>query len=394
MDMHAFIADASISVFGALGATIALHSVAQITPSDAAARSFRFCLWLLVILMVARVGHWGQLGWLFSLVTQATAACIPLAGLMIAEVLLRRHAPLILKWLCAGGALVFTVLALVTLGRFGYWQVLGLLLFQVASLLGVAWFVLTRDHDSLAQAENRAISRIGLSLFLILPFLISDFLRMPGFDIPVRLGGVAVLALCWLSISFWRTGLRQTDILRGFGVVLLSSAALTALLAVVTPVDLRAIMQVAAVLVAALLLLATWQASVALNIEDGQQVAMRAMAEPHGIGPDAGQTLLRRATGAPDAVMVHEADLADYDLTALRGGFGEAHYRHTDDNQTCEDIKWLLSAYGASHAVKLKDSPLTLVLLNNPALAAADSNGVSLAAVARMAVMISNKGAP
>ncbi|MEM9716703.1 MAG: hypothetical protein AAF826_09315 [Pseudomonadota bacterium] len=390
---HDFIADASISVFGACGAAIVLHHLSQFTQTASVARSFRFCLWLLIILMLARVGHWGALGWPFSMATQITAALIPLAALLIAEVLLRRHAPRGLKWLCAGGAGILTLVALITLGDPGQALVVALLAFQILGLASVALFVLTRDRASLGMAENQSIDRIALSFVLILPFLVTDYLRLPLWDVPVRLGGIAVLALSWLSISFQRQGLRRTDILRGFGAVVLTGLILIGLLAAAVPIDGRAGLQGLAVLVAALMLLATWQAAVSLHIEDGHMAAMRAMAEDSGFGPEAGLALLSRATASPDAVLVTEADLADFDLASLGAGFDRKHHCRKDAANTSEEITWLLSSFGATHAIRLMDDPLTLVLLNNPGLSATggDPGGdhAGLTAVVRMARMIS-----
>lgn len=389
MGLHEFIADASISVFGALGALVVLQNLPRIIASEAVASRFRFCLWVLVALLPARVGHWGELGWLFSVVTNAGAALLPLAALLIAEGLLRRHAPRWLKWYCAGGALIFAAMACMTFGALGFWQVFGLLLFQVSGLAAVTAFVLFRDRASLAPAENLAIGRIALSLLLILPFLVSDFMRTPTYDIPVRLGGVAVLALCWLSISFQRPGLGKLDILGGFTAVILVSAALTSLLALAIDLDARGAAQICAVLVAALLLLATWQASVALYIEDGQLVALRAMSSASDTGPEAGFAFLRQAAGAPDAVIVEEEKLGDLDAAALRAAFEHAPVHKIDE--TTEDVAWLLASYNATHAVMLTETPVRIAVMNTPELSTADAEGASLKAVARMAAMMSRK---
>ena len=393
MGDHAFLADASISVFGALGAVVVLRNLEHITPTETMARPVRFCLWVLIILMVARVGHWGQIGWVFSLVTQAAAAFIPLSGLLIAEILLRRHAPPLLKWFCGLGAVVFLIFAVLTLGRLGFWQVFGLLSFQVIGLAGIALFIVTRDRASLALAENQAIGRISLAFVFILPFVVSDFLRTPNVDIPVRLGGLAVLALCWLLINFQRSGLRRMDIFRGFSTVFGIGVVLTILMALAVPLDWRSGTQIASVLLAAFMLLTTWQASVALHIEDGRMMAMRAMTETTMTGPKAGLNLLRRATGSPDAVMVEEVELGDFDIEVLVQAFERSNIRHIGEGATSEDIRWLLASYSATHAVRLTDAPLSLVLLNHPALAASDSDSTLLAAVVRMARMISKESA-
>ena len=157
-----FIADASVSVFGAFGAMIVLRNLAHIVQSGPVQRGFRFCLWILILLMVVRIGHWGNFGWLVTSATFATASLIPLAGLLLAEVLLRRHAPAALKTLCASGGVVFGLLAFVSISTFEVWYTFGLMLFQLVGLVGVAWFTLARDRASLSLAENNLISQIAL----------------------------------------------------------------------------------------------------------------------------------------------------------------------------------------------------------------------------------------
>lgn len=383
-----FVADAAVSICGAIGACIVLRSLDDIVQTAPVRRSFRFCLWVLVVLMVSRVGHWGNMGWAFSATTYAMAALIPLAALLLAEVLLRRHAPPLLKKFCGGGALIFVLLALMSFEAIEFWHVLGLLILQLVGLSGVAWFTFRRDHDSLSLAENQSISRMALSFLLILPFMLSDFMRTPMIDLPVRLGGLAVLALCWLSIGFRRSGLRKLEILRGFGGVVVISVGLTLLLTVVAPLSLRNGVQVVSVLVAAIMLLAIWQASIALHIEDGSIVAMRKMAQVTGSGPQAGLELLRSGAGAPEAVLLVESDLGDFDIPALRTEFASPNHRQLTDEGNSEIMNWLFSRFGATHAVALTQIPLTLVMLNNPAIAGADTSQSSFGAIARMAILI------
>ena len=213
-------------------------------------------------------------------------------------------------------------------------------------------------------------------------------MRNPVVDLPVRLGGVAVLALCWLSIGFRRSGLRKRDILLGFSGVVLTGLVLTLLLAIVMPLPLRASVQIMAVLVAAIILLAIWQTSISLHIEDAQLVALQEMAKATGVGRQASLDLLRRAAGAPEAILVEEDQLNDMDIPSLRAEFSSQECRNKDDGANSEGVQWLFSHFGATHAVPLAHTPLTLVMLNNPVIASSDPTGATLAAVARAAVTL------
>lgn len=383
-DTAAFLPDAWVSACAALGAVIVLLHLGDLVRRPELARRFRFCLWLLVILMVARIGHWGGWGWVFSALTNCCAALLPLAALLLAEGLLRRHAPRALKLICVLGAVVFAFLGLLQFTNLEIWRLAGLLLFQLAGLIGVALFVLRRDRDSLSPAENRTINRMSLSFLLILPFLATDFMREAVIDAPVRLGGVAVLVLCWLSIGMNRSGLRAADILRSFGIVFLVTGLLTLILSGLMPTDWRVAVQVMAVIVSALILLAIWQAAIALRIEDRQLIALREIAEAEGQGPKAGLSLLRRAAGAPDAVLVDEADLAEMNVDDLTTCFAGAPVQQLGAASD-EQVNWLFVRFDATHAVLLSPEPLRVVMMNNPDIATLDSTGAALRAVQRMA---------
>jgi len=390
-DTAAFLADAWVGFCAALGAvTVVLH-LRDLVQRPEIARRFQFCLWLLVALMLARIGHWGEWGWLFSAVTNLSAALLPLAALVLSEGLLRRHAPKILKQICGWGAVILGLLGLFQFSVLESWRLVGLLLFQLLGLGGVALFVLQRDKTSLSPAENRTVNRISLSFLLILPFLATDFTRGTGLDVPVRLGGVAVLGLCWLSIGMNRTGLRSRDILRSFGIVLITAVLLSFILSGIVSMDLVAQVQVMAVILSTLILLAIWQAAIALKIEDRQLIALREIADARGHGQDASLTLLRRAAGAPDATLVTETDLAEMNLDDLRKEFTRSpvHQLGTTDD---EQLNWLFSRFDATHVVLLSSSPLRLVMLNSPEIAALDSTGAALRAVQRMAgVLVSQE---
>ncbi|RBW57072.1 hypothetical protein [Ruegeria sp. A3M17] len=389
MDTAAFLADAWVSLCAALGAATVLLRLQDLVQRPEIAKRFQFCLWVLVVLMLARIGHWGGWGWLFSAVTNICAALIPLAALVLSEGLMRRHAPPVLKQVCAWGGVIFGLLGLFQFSSVEITRLAGLLLFQLFGLGGVALFVLRRDKDSLSSAENRTINWISLSFLLILPFLATDFMRGTALDLPVRLGGVAVLGLCWLSIGMNRSGLRPWDTLRGFGIVIVMAVLLPLIFSGIVPVDMRSGVQLIAIILSTLMLLAIWQAAIALRIEDRQLIALREIADVEGQGPQASLTLLRRAAGSPDVILVEEADLMDMNLDDLRASFTTTPVQQlgaTDDEQ----VNWLFARFDATHAVFLSGTPMRVVMLNSPEIAALDSTGAALRAVQRMARVLVN----
>ncbi|WP_282152760.1 hypothetical protein [Ruegeria atlantica] len=391
MDTAAFLADAWVSLCAALGAATVLLHLQDLVQRPEIAKRFQFCLWVLVVLMLARVGHWGGWGWLFSAVTNICAALIPLAALVLSEGLTRRHAPPVLKQFCAWGGVIFGLLGLFQFSSIEITRLAGLLLFQLFGLGGVALFVLRRDKEGLSSAENRTINWISLSFLLILPFLATDFMRGTALDLPVRLGGVAVLGLCWLSIGMNRSGLRPWDTLRGFGIVIVMAVLLPLIFSGIVPVDMRSGVQVMAIILSTLMLLAIWQAAIALRIEDRQLIALREIADVKGQGPQASLTLLRRAAGSPDVILVEEADLMDMNLDDLRVSLSATPVQQlgaTDDEQ----VNWLFARFDATHAVFLSGTPMRVVMLNSPEIATLDSTGAALRAVQRMARVLLHEG--
>lgn len=386
-----FLADVWVSLCALLGAVTVLVRLQNLVQRPEIARRFKFCLWVLVVLMLARIGHWDGRGWVFSAVTSICGALVPLAALVLSEGLMRRHAPPVLKQFCAWGALVFGLLGLLQFSSIEPVRLTGLLFFQLLGLVGVALFVLRRDKDSLSSAENRTINWISLSLLLILPLLATDFMPGTKLDVPVRLGGVAILGLCWLSIGMNRSGLRRWDTLRGFGIVFVMSVLVSLTVSGIAPVDLRSGIQIMAILLSSFMLLAIWQAAIALRIEDRQLIALREIADVKGHGSQASLELLRRAAGSPDAILVDEADLADMNLDELRTSFATTPVHQMGATED-EQVNWLFARFDATHAVFLSGTPLRVVMLNSPEIAALDSTGAALRAVQRMARVLVEKG--
>ena len=363
MDMSAFIADAWVSLCAAMGALIVLTRLDDLMPAPAIARRFRICLWLIVCLMLARIGHWGGAGYLFTTATYLTSAFIPLCGLLIAEGLMRVHAPLHLKTLCAGGGLVFAVSAFFQFEATLFWQLTGLLCFQLCAFVSVAVFVLRRDMASLSASDNQAIDRIVLSLALILPFLASDYLRTSVIDIPVRLGGISVLAVCWLSINLNRVSLRKRDIASGFVTIAAVAMLLTFVIGLLIPFSTRTGFQVGGVILAAIMVLAIRQASVALLIEDSNGLVLRALSTAKGQGPQDALAFIRRATDTSGVVVLDDNSLQDFETSDLQQLFNKNPVRSADTASTSEQLDWLFARFDATHALSLTIDPLRIAVL-------------------------------
>jgi hypothetical protein len=390
-DIAGFLSDAWVSLCAALGALIVLSNLARIVPQHALGRRYAFCLWLLFTLMLARIGDWGNWGWLFSTTANLCAAIMPLAVLLLAETHVRRHAPKGLKYFCAAGGVILGLLGFSTSEFVDFWRIGALLVFQVVALGLIAIFVLRRDRGSLSQVENQMIDRVSLSFLLILPFLISDFMRNPAVDIPVRMGGVAVLAVCWLAIGLNRTGLKKTNVVLSYLGVMLVTVGIVAMVSALTDVSLRTGMQIGAVVLSAIMLLAIWQAAIALRIEDRQHVVLRELAQAKGVGSQAGLELFRRATEAPQSILVTEVELQEMNIDSLRFSFEGQEVQQAESTQD-EQLIWLFSRFNATHAIALNVDPLQIIMANTPDLVVGDAAPDTLGAIQRFASFMTKGG--
>ncbi|MEL6522022.1 MAG: hypothetical protein AAFQ66_13725 [Pseudomonadota bacterium] len=380
----AFVADAWVSLCAALAAWVVLLKSGSLTQSTGLASRLRFCLRLVLIFMAVRIGHWGGWGWLFSAVTNAAAALLPLSALLLAEGMLRRHASSGLKKLCAWGSIGLVIWGLLQIPGLEPFRIGAMLAFQLVSLSWIAIFAMRRDRARLADEENQSIDRMTLAFALILPFLATDYLRDGPIDLPVRMGGLAVLAVCWIAIGANRSGLSTFDMVRNFLVLVATCAILAWVISNFAVFDPRAAVQAFAVLVATVMLLAVWQAALALSMEDPKLIALRHIADASGDGEDAALAFVKRAAGAPDSVLVDEGDLNEVNIAAMRNLF-EKQPAIAEGPEMDEQISWLLSRYGASHALALSTNPLRLALLDGPAIVRADHTNTGLRAIQRVA---------
>ncbi len=394
MENTSLLTDSWVSICGALGALIVLQRLSNLTTSAELTVRFRTCLIAIIVLMAFRVGHWADWGWVYTAITYSAAALLPLFALLLAEGMMRLHAPKAMKYYCGCGAFVFVLAALLPAGWLGDIHTRLLLVFQLSGLGGVAYMVLRRDYSGLSDVENQALNRVMLSFLLILPFLATDFLSPFAAAIPARLGGVAVLGLCLLTISINRTNLSHWRIVASMtalcGVVALSTI-ITARLA---NTSLLLSFQIGAVALATTMLLATWQAMRTLRTEDGYLLILREIALSSNTGPDAAAHLIRQGAGISDALVLRDDDLGDFDTDVLRGLFADEPVRIGSKVQGNEQLSWLFKKFEATHAICITTTPMCLVLCNNPGLMAYDSCGYGLTVLQRMAAHTAREDGP
>jgi hypothetical protein len=182
---------ALLTAIGLLAALVARAGVAGAARSGGVAGHLRLLLTLIALLLALRLV---SLAWASPVVVaciMVVAAWLPLATLRLAEELVRRHAARWLKLLAFGGAVGFSALA-VTLGL--VWTgaaIIALALFQAAVIAAVLVHLLSQ-RGAVSLAERRAVDMLALAFALAVPLLATDFQRLFP-DLPFRGGPFAAL---------------------------------------------------------------------------------------------------------------------------------------------------------------------------------------------------------
>ncbi|MET3931153.1 hypothetical protein ABIE51_003040 [Lysobacter sp. OAE881] len=391
------VADSFVSIAAASGLLVLIAALRRRHPGEGLVVRLSFGLGVLAVMLASRVLVWWGAPFPFNTLTLTAAGLVPLAALLFCEGLLRRHAPKAFKWVATAGALVFAILAWLPTSWAYPWRTIALLVFQLAGFLAMAWLLLARDRTSLSALENRSADRIALSLLLILPLLATDF-RFPGFPIPVRLAGIAILAFCWLAQGLGRGQRAHRDSVRAFVAYCASALAAGGAVVLIAGLDATTSIQVLAVCCAAVLLGAIVNDAFELRAEEQRRGMLRLLAQGDLADADAFLGGLQRHAQIDGLLILREAELGDFDRTVLEDVFARHPLLRSGqvgtpefDEGTREQLDSLMQRYGASHLMRVSIRPLTLAALNMPVLADAPIAQAELAAVQRMAQLVAER---
>lgn len=325
------------------------------------------------------------------------ATLIPLFVLLLAEGLLRRHAPRWAKTWRGGGTVVFAVLSLWWSPSIDPARLGGLLIFQLSGFFIGAWLVLTRDKTSLSAAENQTVERLALSLVLLIPLAAADFL-MIFLDLPAQISPLGVLFLCWLAVSLSRSQAQHRAPLVSFLAVVAGAGLSAAMIAVKTQMDKDATILTLAVILAAVLVAVLFIEAQTLRGEEQSQTLLRHLAEDRSTDALGFLRGLQAHPLVEGAALIEARQLAELETSVLGRIFAARPVvRRADppptDGSEADHIAHLFSLFDASHILIADDQPLTLVALSMPALATSPRAELELAAVQRMAWLMSGRSA-
>lgn len=294
----------------------------------------------------------------FEALTLVLAGALPLGGLLLAEQLLRRHAPRALKVALLAGALTGPAAALF---RSAAWAEPALAAYVVGGLAAVLVLALVRDRTSLTTAENGALDRMTAGLMTVAALAATDFVDA----FPVGLSGLGVLALVHGAAGATIGGRGTAAVL---AVALWLAAGAAAGLGLSAWTDLA---RLAAVVLAGLGALAVLLRLQADHAEARRLSLLRTLAGAETSSLEAFLAAATRHPSLSDLALLEEPDIGAYDAETLARAFevspvlgagqvADPATRLTRDAR--EQLADLLRRHSASHAIRITTKPLRLAL--------------------------------
>jgi hypothetical protein len=320
---------------------------------------------------------------------EALAAAMPLAALIVAEGLMRRHAPAWMKRVFLGGAVLFAALALLRPASLNSFTVISLGSFVAGGLAAVALLLALRDRRELAPAENAAISALGLGLVVALPFVASDFRFAAGLS-PVRAGGLALLIFIYAAVRLAVAGAGGRAVLVDLAIALFGAGgAFVTFVAVMGMPDAATALAFLAVILGLVHVILIVQGLREREAAFARLSLIAALAEAPARPLDA---FIDRLLGAPAlerAVLLEGPALADYDGAILRESLAALPAASLSEARGLGPggaaLAALIEAHEGTHGVLVSEEPLRVLVVNMPALSAGPEVSLQLTLLHKLA---------
>jgi len=401
-DGRGVLAEALVSWLSLYGVATAFWTYWRQTSRTRLERCIMLLLECLAALLLVRGFFWIT-GWpVFGILTYAAGGLIPLAIMLYVESLLRRHFPLPVKLFVLAGTLFFEVLALA--GRLhadSLW--LPAFTFYVLALqLVLTGVIVFRDRADLAPIEDRSVGAIAVAVVLIVPLVATDLVSDLGLHM-VRVGSVGFLIFVHAVVvaSEPRSNARTM-----FSQILAVIALATLLGAVEAYVisDVRvATVARAGSLFACIMLLVMIHSRVHLRAQHARGPGLvRSIAGADTRTTESFLRVLERLPMVAGYRLLREPELGAYDFWSFPGVFrargGHVLVRRQmrrvhqsragDAAYHAEQLEDLMEREGMTHAVLIRESPLTLLLVLIPAAGLEQSAIAQLGLVRTVAEVI------
>lgn len=318
----------------------------------------------------------------FGALTLVLACALPTAALLLAEILLRRHAPLWVK-ITIGGGTILGILAALLAGS-GIERAFSLAIYVPCALLIVLGLIVFRQRDSLSPMENSTLSAYARALLATGLLALTDF----GIGSPIGLSALGMLGLAYAAAAGANAPKGWLDTIKELSLTFLAALLLAgALMLLNRPQTWLEAGSVLAVTVAALLAL-----SVLLRLRSGGNDQQRRLFDQTLANADTsslGTFIADAARVAPleGLILTQGTDLTDYDPALLGAAFESRPVIHLSSLWTDhpladarEQLRDLLMRHNSTHAILIGQTPLRigLVALGGSALLDEDERAMAL----------------
>ncbi|WP_299402680.1 hypothetical protein [uncultured Roseobacter sp.] len=389
------IADSVVTLASLIGLALFAQVLRMQQPRTAITQRFLFVIQVVAALLTIRLLQWlTEVEWIGRL-TFAVAGLVPLAMLLVTETLLRRHAPLALKAWAAGGALLFALVAMLAGPDQALVATVSLAIFQVTTFVALTLLVLGRDRQSLSVAENTTIDRLALSLVLIVPLAMTDF-RTEFLDLPVRLSGIAILAVCWLGLTLRRSDATQSEVISATAALVVGLVVASLCIMELAGLDARTTVQVMAIVMSVGLLALIFNQARLIRRADKVGRVLDVLADTrldeHGAFLQALQTrALTSGALILDADGLNDFDAAFHDYLLHQTIVSSDNLDQLGNPQLAEQFDWFFRKFEASHAMLVSKVPLRIMALNVPTLAQSRQLEQELRIAQRLATLLAER---
>ena len=365
------ISNSIVTTSALIGLLVVVRYILRTASKNPQRKLFCFTLVNLSILMASRVLYWNTELSFFNFTTLVSASLIPITALMLIEGLLRRHAPNLIKIFVLFTTGIFVIGTMFQQISSTQPYFIGLLSFQVIGFLIVAWLIYSRKKGTLSFAENNAIERLALSLIFILPFIITDF-NFASFLWPVKMSGLAILMLCWLSLNLARTHLDRKLLLLAFFYIVFFGIGTGLIISLQTKMGVTQTVQTISIILSFFILTAILRDYLTLRAESQYSSLLEYLSKAPLQSFDEFMKGLESNALTQECLILRADDLQDYDMHALNSSLTQKPFYCVDDLNTSEEndniedsqLRCLFEANQATHIVLASDKPFVIVALN------------------------------
>ncbi|MHC3126202.1 hypothetical protein OB03_02370 [Brevundimonas sp. GN22] len=318
----------------------------------------------------------------FGALTLVLACALPTAALLLAEILLRRHAPLWMKIIIGGGTILGILAAL--LAGSGIERAFSLAFYVPFALLLVLGLIVFRRRDSLSPMENSTLNAYARALLATGLLALTDF----GIGSPIGLSALGMLGLAYAAAAGANAPKGWLDTIKELSLTFLAAIALAgALMLLNRPASWLEAGSVLAVTVAALLTL-----SVLLRLRSGgndqqRRIFDQTLATADTTSLNSFIAGASRVAPLEGLILTQGDDLSDYDAALLPAAFEGKPVVHLSSlwadhplADAREQLRDLLLRHNSTHAILIGQQPLRigLVALGGSALLDEDERAMAL----------------